>query len=134
MLATGDLFRRDRDGHLFFVGRRDDLIKCRGEKVVPREVEQVLEAFPGVRGAAVVGVEDRLLGQAVHGHVEADSSLAERELKAHCAERLEVHKVPQRVLVHETLPRTPNGKVDKAALKGFGAAEGSSRPSQSTHG
>ena len=60
MLATNDLFRLDDDGHLRFVGRRDDVIKSRGEKVAPREVEEVLVAAPGVREAAVVGVpEDR---------------------------------------------------------------------------
>ena len=71
MLATGDLFRRDEEGFLHWVGRTDDLIKCRGEKVYPREVEEVLQAVAGVQEAAVVGVPDRLLGQAVHAHVAA---------------------------------------------------------------
>ena len=62
VLATGDLFRADEDGFLYFVGRRDDLIKSGGEKVVPREIEEVLHSAPGVREAAVVGVADRLLG------------------------------------------------------------------------
>ena len=71
-LATGDLFLRDEEGLLHWVGRTDDLIKCRGEKVYPREVEEVLHAVEGVREAAVVGVPDRLLGQAVHAHVAAE--------------------------------------------------------------
>ena len=69
MLATGDLFRSDEEGYLYFVGRRDDIIKSRGEKVAPREVEDVLHSAEGVREAAVVGVPDRLLGQAIHAHV-----------------------------------------------------------------
>ena len=61
---TGDLFKRDAEGHLYFVGRKDDMIKSRGEKVAPREVEEVLYAVPGVRDAAVIGVPDELLGSA----------------------------------------------------------------------
>ena len=69
VLASGDLFRSDDEGYLYFVGRRDDLIKSGGEKVVPREIEDVLHSAPGVREAAVIGIPDRLLGQAVHAHV-----------------------------------------------------------------
>ena len=118
VLATGDLFRRDEDGYLHWVGRTDDLIKCRGEKVYPREVEEVLHAAAGVREAAVLGIPDELLGQAVHAHVAPLSghALDEAELRRLCAERLEDHKVPQRVFVHEALPRTPRGKVDRQAL------------------
>jgi amino acid adenylation domain-containing protein len=120
VLATGDLFRRDEDGHLYFVGRRDDIFKSRGEKVAPREVEQVLEGITGVGVAAVVGRPDALLGHAVHAHVvgESGAELDAEALKRHCAEHLEAYKVPQQVTVHEALPRTPNGKIDKAALKG----------------
>ena len=118
VLATGDLFRRDEDGFLYFVGRRDDLIKSGGEKVVPREVEDVLHAAPGVRDAAVVGVADRLLGHAVVAHVsvDGDASLDEAALRRHCAARLEDYKVPRRIVVHEELPRTSNGKIDRRAL------------------
>ena len=118
MLATGDLFRRDEDGYLHWVGRTDDLIKCRGEKVYPREIEEVLHAADGVQEAAVVGVPDRLLGNAVHAHVAPapDHSLDEGELRRLCVESLEDHKVPQRVFVHEALPRTARGKVDRQAL------------------
>jgi long-chain acyl-CoA synthetase len=118
VLATGDLFRRDEDGYLHWVGRTDDLIKCRGEKVYPREVEEVLHAVAGVREAAVVGVEDALLGQAVVAHAapEPGHELDPRALRRACAERLEDHKIPKRVIVHDELPRTPRGKVDRPAL------------------
>lgn len=121
VLATGDLFRCDADGYLYFVGRRDDLIKSRGEKVAPREVEEVLHALPGVREAAVVGVEDALLGQAVHAHVSLveGAAVGEADLRRGCAERLETHMVPQRVVIHADLPRTPNGKLDRRALAGL---------------
>jgi long-chain acyl-CoA synthetase len=118
VLATGDLFRADSDGYLHWVGRTDDLIKCRGEKVYPREIEEVLHAADGVQEAAVVGVPDRLLGNAVHAHVvpSPGHALDDGELRRLCAEQLEDHKVPQRVFVHEALPRNPRGKVDRKAL------------------
>ncbi len=118
VLATGDLFRRDDEGFLHWVGRTDDLIKCRGEKVYPREVEEVLHDVEGVREAAVVGVPDELLGQAVHAHVAPDEGhrLDEADLRRRCAARLEDHKIPQRVIVHEALPRNPRGKIDRQAL------------------
>jgi acyl-CoA synthetase (AMP-forming)/AMP-acid ligase II len=121
VLATGDLFRSDEEGYLYFVGRRDDLIKSGGEKVVPREIEDVLHAAPGVREAAVVGAVDRLLGQAVHAHVSVDSDaeLDEAALRIYCGQRLEDFKVPRRVFVHDELPRTNNGKIDRKLLAGF---------------
>jgi long-chain acyl-CoA synthetase len=129
ILATGDLFKRDADGYLHWVGRTDDLIKCRGEKVYPREVEEVLHGVDGVQEAAVVGVPDRLLGHAVHAHVAAapGHALDDAELRRLCAEQLEDHKVPQRVFVHDALPRTARGKVDRRAL--IGAATGEPTPS-----
>jgi acyl-CoA synthetase (AMP-forming)/AMP-acid ligase II len=122
VLATGDLFRSDDEGYLYFVGRRDELIKTRGEKVMPREVEDVLLAMPGVRQAAVVGVPDRLLGHAVHAHVSPVSGeeLAAAAVRGHCAARLEDHLVPQTVVVHDELPLTSNGKIDKLALASEG--------------
>ena len=112
ILATGDLFRADEEGYLHWMGRTDDLIKCRGEKVYPREVEEVLHSVEGVREAAVVGVDDRLLGQAVHAHVaaEPDADPDAISLRRACAERLEDHKVPQRVILHEALPRTSGAR------------------------
>jgi len=118
VLATGDLFRQDPEGYLYFVGRRDDMIKSRGEKVAPREVEEILHAIPGVREASVVGVPDRLLGQAVHAHVAPETGLRldADEIRRCCAQQLETHKVPRRVVFHAALPRTANGKIDRNVL------------------
>ena len=75
-------------------------------------------ALPGVREAAVVGEPDQLLGQAVHAHVSplAGVGLEEVALRAHCADHLEDHMVPRRIVIHEELPRTSNGKIDRLAL------------------
>lgn len=117
-LCTGDLFRQDEEGFLYFVGRRDEIIKSRGEKISPREVEDVLLAAPGVLHAAVVGVEHDVLGQAVWAHVAPTPGFAldPADIHRHCQSRLESHLVPFRIVVHEELPKTPNGKIDKRAL------------------
>jgi acyl-coenzyme A synthetase/AMP-(fatty) acid ligase len=130
VLATGDLFRTDTEGYLHWVGRTDDLIKCRGEKVYPREIEELLHAADGVQEAAVVGVPDRLLGNAVHAHVAPSPghALDDGELRRLCASQLEDHKVPQRVFVHEALPRNPRGKVDRKALVAAAASEPAPSP------
>ncbi len=119
VLYTGDLFHADDEGYLYFVGRRDDIIKSRGEKVAPREVENVLCRHPAVAEAAVVGVADEILGQAVKAivAVRAGSSVTERELLHHCASHLEDFMVPKIVELRDALPKTPNGKIDKRALE-----------------
>ncbi len=118
VLRSGDLFRQDEDGYLYFVARSDDIIKSRGEKVAPKEVEEVLYAAAGVHEAAVVGAEDPLLGQAVVAHVSAADGheLDPRALRRHCAEHLEDFMIPRRVVLHEALPKTDNGKLDRLAL------------------
>ncbi len=119
-MHTGDLFRRDAGGYLHFVSRTDDIIKSRGEKVAPREIEEVLHGAPGVAEVAVVGVPDDLLGEAIEAHVAAvaGAMLDARQLRRHCAERLEGHLVPRRVVLHDELPKSANGKIDRLALVG----------------
>ena len=118
VLASNDIFRTDEEGYLYFVSRRDDIIKSRGEKVPPREVEEAIHADPGVHEVAVVGVPDRLLGEAVHAHVSAKEGieLDPLALKRRCAEQLEDYMVPQQVVIHDQLPRNNNGKIDRLLL------------------
>jgi acyl-CoA synthetase (AMP-forming)/AMP-acid ligase II len=111
---TGDLFRMDSDGFLYFVGRTDDIIKTRGEKVSPREVEDVLHSIPGVVEAAVFGVDDPTLGQAIHAAIVADTSrVSVKSVRAYCRTRLEEFMVPSIVEFRESLPKTSSGKVLK---------------------
>lgn len=114
---SGDLFRRDEHGFHYFVGRKDDILKSRGEKVAPKEVENVLHELDGVQEAVVVGVPDEVLGQAVVAViVRTAPTLTEREVLRHCRARLEDFKVPQRVEFHEELPKTSTGKVRRADI------------------
>ncbi|MCL4698173.1 MAG: acyl--CoA ligase [Burkholderiaceae bacterium] len=117
-LHTGDLFRADADGFLHFVARRDDIIKSRGEKVAPREVESVICTLAGVREAAVVGVPDAMLGQAVVAYVvpEAGAVLEARQVIRHCLAGLEPHMAPKEVQFVRELPRTDSGKLRRADL------------------
>jgi long-chain acyl-CoA synthetase len=117
-LYSGDLFRTDEDGFLYFVGRRDDVIKSRGEKVSPREVENVLYDLTGVVEAAVVGEPDPVLGHAVVAYVVRAEAVAltEQDVVRHCARHLEDVMIPRRVQFVPVMPRTSTGKIDKRAL------------------
>jgi long-chain acyl-CoA synthetase len=114
---TGDLFRMDGDGCMYFVGRRDDIIKTRGEKVSPKEVENILYSLKGVIEAAVIGVSDPILGQAVKAFVAvSDKSLGESQILAHCRTRLEDFMMPRYVVICDALPKTSSGKISKKGL------------------
>jgi acyl-coenzyme A synthetase/AMP-(fatty) acid ligase len=108
----------DEEGYLYFVGRQDDIIKTRGEKVSPREVEDVLYSLDGVAEAAVVGVPDALLGQAIRAVVtlREGAALTEQDLRRHCARHLEDFAVPRAVEFRDSLPKTTSGKISKREL------------------
>jgi long-chain acyl-CoA synthetase len=112
----------DEEGYFYFVGRTDDIIKSRGEKVAPKEIENVLYTLPGILEAAVIGVPDPVLGQAIKAIVvRGRDDLSEREVLSHCRAHLEEFMVPRSVEFRESLPRTPSGKV---ARKEIGACAG----------
>jgi amino acid adenylation domain-containing protein len=123
VLHTGDIFRTDADGYLYFVARKDDVIKTRGEKVSPREVENAIYVLAGVAGAAVVGVPDPVLGHAIKAFVvrRPDVTITDRDVVRHCRERLESYMVPHTVEFVDELPTTASGKVKRAALREPGA-------------
>jgi long-chain acyl-CoA synthetase len=118
MLCTYDHFTVDSDGDLYFVDRSDDIIKTRGEKVSSVEVENSLHEIDGVKQAAVIGVPDDLLGQAVRAYVvlQEDVRLTEQQIIRICRSKLENFMVPREVLLVEQLPQTESGKVRKKSL------------------
>jgi amino acid adenylation domain-containing protein len=118
VLYTGDLCTLDEDGYLYFVARMDEVIKSRGEKVVPREVEITLSAIPGVREAAVIGVPDPVSGQAVKAFVVPQDgvSVPVDQILAACRRSLAPSSVPKYVEFVAALPRGATGKIDKTAL------------------
>ena len=117
-LFTGDLFRQDADGLLYFVERRDAVIKSRGEKVAPRAVEDVISRLPGVAEVGVYGIPDELLGHAVAAAVtlEPGVSLTPSQVQHHCLVHLESYMVPKVIEIRASLPTTTTGKINRAAL------------------
>jgi amino acid adenylation domain-containing protein len=118
VLCTQDFFRMDADGFLYFQGRSDDIIKTRGEKVAPVEVENALHSIPGVREAAIVGIPDALLGEAIRAYVvlNPEVTMNDKQLRAACAGRLENFMVPKEFVFLQELPKTATGKVSKKLL------------------
>ncbi len=121
VLYTGDLFRKDGEGFLYFVGRRDDMIKSRGERISPKEIEQCLCALQGVAEAAVIGVPDEILGQAIWAFVRCQDGerVTESRVLKHCKIYLEDFMLPKAVRFVSSFPKTSTGKIDKLALKGL---------------
>jgi acyl-CoA synthetase (AMP-forming)/AMP-acid ligase II len=119
VLYTGDYCRLDEEGYLYFVGRMDDIIKSRGEKVAPKEIEHVLYNIKGVRDAAVIGVPDEILGQAVKAFVvlEQGSHLTPKDIQRECQAKLESFMLPKYVEIVQNLPTTSTGKIKKTDLR-----------------
>jgi amino acid adenylation domain-containing protein len=121
---TGDLFRMDQEGFLYFVDRKDDVIKTRGEKVAPRQVEEVIAQMPGVAEVSVFGVPDELLGEAIAAAITPlpNVQLTRQQIQRHCLEHLETFMVPTIVDIRDALPMTPTGKVSRRELRALAMA------------
>ncbi|MGE5609376.1 MAG: class I adenylate-forming enzyme family protein [Bacillota bacterium] len=116
---TGDLGKVDADGFLYITGRKKDLIIVAGEKVSPREIEEVLCRHASIAEAAVIGKKDPARGEVVAAFVVARPNVAisSDELRAFCREQgLPQYKIPREVLVVPDLPRSATGKVLKRVL------------------
>lgn len=113
---TGDLGHLDQDGYLFITGRMKDVINRGGEKIAPREVEEILLEHPLVKDAAVVPAPDPIYGQQavayiVYKGVNGGGSFA--GLREHCAQKLSAYKIPSKFIAVEELPRTRTGKIQR---------------------
>jgi long-chain acyl-CoA synthetase len=114
VLYTGDLFRQDEEGFFYFIARVDDIIKTRGEKVAPKEIENVLYLLPSVLEAAVIGVPDELEGEAIKAYlVSGDPDLSVKEVIVHCKKHLESFMIPKFVEFRDALPKGSTGKIAK---------------------
>jgi long-chain acyl-CoA synthetase len=127
---TRDVGYLDDQGFLHLTGRETNLINIGNEKVSPEEVERVLLDLPGVREAAVYGAPDALLGESVHARVvlEPGARLQVTQLQRHCRERFSGFKVPRRILIAESIPKTLYGKIDRRKLREEGEAPKEGRP------
>ena len=119
ILCSNDWFKMDEEGFLYFLGRTDDIIKTRGEKVSPTEIENVIYKISGIKEVAVIGIPDEIMGEAIiafvttHGHLQ----IGEKEIQKECMSRLELFMVPQRVIFLDEMPKSSNSKIDKKELK-----------------
>ena len=117
---TGDMFRTDKEGYYYFVGRSDEIIKSGAKKVAPKEIENALYSLTGILEAAAIGVPDPVLGQVIKAFVVLDerarASLTTEDILKHCRQTLEEFKMPRQIVIQESLPKTPSGKIKKSDL------------------
>lgn len=115
---SGDRVKRDEDGYLYFVGRKDEMIKTSGYRVSPTELEETLYASGIIGEAVALGVDDAELGQAIVVVVTptAGQALDPAEITAYCRKELPTFMVPHHVIGWQSLPRNPNGKLDRKAI------------------
>ena len=119
VLHSGDFFKTDEEGFLYYAGRKDDLIKTQGFRVGPQEVEKAIGDLDGVMESAVIGVPHDVMGQVVKAFVvlKPGASLKEKDILRHCSDNLEPFMIPKSVVFLDSLPRNEHGKVDKRRLK-----------------
>lgn len=119
-LYTGDLATVDNDGYIYIVAREKQIIKSGGNRISPKEIENIIIQIPGVIETAVIGVEDDILGEAIKAFVvlnDEDFEVNEKYIIEHCKEKLPSYKVPKYVVFLERLPKNSSGKVMIGDLK-----------------
>ena len=118
LLYSGDLFRIDEQGYMYFLSRLDDVIKSRGQRVSPKEVENVIYELPGVIAVSVVGVPDATQGTFIKAvaHLDEGVTLSDQDVIRHCAQRLEDFMVPQVVEFVPHAPTTDSGKLHRRRM------------------
>ena len=118
-LHTGDLAYRDTDGYFYIVDRLKDMIIANGENIYPREIEELLYAYPGITDAAVIGVPDELRGQAARAYIvlAEGHEFHKRALRDYLQTNLASYKIPRDFVVVEALPKTQTGKILKRVLR-----------------
>ncbi len=128
-LYTGDVARMDEDGYSYIVQRKKDMIIVGGFNVYPSEVEGVLYTHPAVMEAGVIGIPDSYKGELVKAFVvlKAGASATTEELKEHCTRELAEFKVPCRIEIRESLPKTAIGKILHRVLREEDQATGSNK-------
>jgi long-chain acyl-CoA synthetase len=117
-LHSGDLGYMDDDGYFYIVDRKKDMINREGEKVYPKEVENVLTRLEGVSEAAVVGRPDEKYGEEVVAFiVKNDKTLTEGDVSEFCKKRIASYKCPKEIVFVDALPRNSIGKILKVELR-----------------
>lgn len=117
-LYTGDMAKQDEEGFIYIVDRKKDLVIVGGENIYPVEVEEVLRRYPKIYDAAIIGIPDERMGEAVLAVIapKPGETLTEEELNQFCEQNLPRYKRPRRI-VFDQVPRNPTGKIEKPKLR-----------------
>ena len=118
-LLTGDIGYRDADGYFYITDRKKDMLLVNGINVYPREIEEIIYQYPGVKEAAVIGVPDSRKGEQPVAYVAAaeGETLNEKAILQHIRNKLADYKVPKKVVFLPALPRNATGKILKTVLR-----------------
>jgi long-chain acyl-CoA synthetase len=116
---TGDMARMDKDGYFTLVDRKDDLIISNGFNVYPGQIEDLLKQHPKIKDAAVIGIPDRIKGQAIVAVIALKEGMQgdKKEFLAYCKENLPDYRLPKTILLREVIPRDPAGKLLRRMLR-----------------
>ena len=119
-LYTGDLASVDEEGFIYIESRKSDMIKSGAHRISPKEIEEVMAAWPGVHEVAVTGFPDPILGEAIWAFVvpEGNQALDHKAIVRHCRNNLASFKVPHELVELTELPKTTSGKIKKNLLQG----------------
>jgi len=118
-LHTGDLAHYDKDGYIFIDGRSSDMIKSGGNRISPKEIEEVIQELDGVLEVTVIGVPDSLLGESIKAFIVSvpNSDLDKKTVQFHCKNNLASYKIPKEIVFTDDLPKTASGKVKRFVLQ-----------------
>jgi fatty-acyl-CoA synthase len=118
-LTAGDVAVRDKDGYIYIVDRIKDMIIRGGVNIYPVEIEEVLNTMPAIMDAAVVGKQDKELGETVAAFIvpQKGVQVSEGEIQAYCGEKMANYKIPSTIIFIDEIPRTPTGKILKRELR-----------------
>ncbi len=116
---TGDLVTLEEGGNYLFLGRKDQQVKSRGYRIQLSEIEAILNNHPGIKEAVALAVPDELVGNRIISHVSTlnGTELSELEVLNYCNKTLPAYMLPEKIVFHDTLPKTPTGKTDRKLLK-----------------
>ena len=118
-LYTGDMARMDKDGYFYLVDRKDDLIISKGFNIYPGQIEDILKRHPKVKDAAVIGIPDRIKGQAIIAVIALKEGMQgdKEEFLQYCKENMPDYRLPKTILLRDEIPRDPSGKLLRRVLR-----------------
>jgi acyl-CoA ligase (AMP-forming) (exosortase A-associated) len=116
---SGDYVFKNEEGFLFFIGRRDDMIKSAGNRISPTEIEEIVYSCPGIDEVVALGIPHNTYGQSIFLvlRLRSDSDSTIEQIRNHCVGHMPPYMVPAEIKILETLPRNANGKLDRLAIK-----------------